>query len=86
MFKILEVIFIILVNFISIYKYNKKTGICHLKYDVLGKLINTSKRLQTYKILIDLVNYKNNSFLLKSLSLINSTSPFTFPKYLVECL
>lgn len=40
-------------------------------YAVLGKLISTLK-----------MNYRKNPFLLKSLSLINSSSSFSFPKYL----
>ena len=43
-------------------------------YAVLGKLISTLK-----------MNYRKNPFLLKSLSLINSSSSFSFPKYLGEC-
>lgn len=85
MLKILEVIFIqrILFPFLTIIK---QIEICHPKCAILGKLINTSKMLQIYKIVIDLMNNKNNCFLLKSLALINSISPFSFPNYLVECL
>lgn len=53
---------------------------------MVGKLIRTLKVLQIYKIFIDLMNYRKNPFPFKGLSLINSTSPFSFPKYLAECL
>lgn len=50
---------------------------------MVGKLIRTLKVLQIYKIFIDLMNYRKNPFPFKG---INSTSPFSFPKYLAECL
>lgn len=52
----------------------------------MGKINKHFEMLQRHKISIDLIHYKKNSFLLKSLSLINFTLPFPFPEYQEECL